>query len=118
MCSSDLKWDDAADIAFALLCYLWESRSENRKPETDCGKIGEAVDRLPKFKDDSADEWWKAARVVFLFTYPKPETVPELAKLVKPLTKRRSPGRMKQAILDLLKARFIGFAPAASAYPT
>ena len=89
-----------------------------RRPQTDYGKFGEAVERLPKFTDDSADEWWKAARVVFLFTYPKPETIPELAKLVKPLTKRRSPGRMKQAILDLLKARFIGFAPAASAYPT
>jgi len=112
------KWDDAADIAFALLCYLWQSRSENRRTQMDYGKFGEAVDCLPKFTDDSANEWWRVARVVFLFTYPKPETVPELAKLVKPLTRRRSPGRMKQAILELLKARFISFAPAASAYRT
>lgn len=58
---------------------------------------------MPKFTDDSANEWWKAARVVFLFTYPKPETVPEFAKLVRGRTKRRTPGRMKQAILDLLR---------------
>ena len=112
------KWDDVADIAFALLCYLWDCRRENRRLHVDYGKIGEAVDRLPQFTDDSANEWWKAARVVFLFRYPEPETVPEFAKLVRGRTKRRTPGRMKQAVLDLLKARFISFAPAASAYPT
>lgn len=110
------KWDTAADIAFALLCYLWQFRKENRKPNVEYGTVGDVLDRLPSFADDSAKEWWGIARVVFLFSYPEPQSVPELAGLVKAPTKRRSPGRMKQAILDLLKGRFVSFAPARPSY--
>ena len=104
-------WDDAADMAFALLSYLWTARSENRHKLFDYGAFGKAMDRLPKFTSDSASQWWYVAKEVLLFSYPEPQEVPELAALVKAPSKRRSPGRIKQAILALLKARFIGFAP-------
>ena len=111
-------WDDAADIAFGLLCYLWESRNENRKPHVDYGKFGQSVDRLPEFSADSACEWWQVAQVVLLFSYPAPQNIPELAALVTAPSKRRFPSTMKQEILDKLKARFAGFAPPARAYRT
>lgn len=105
-------WDDPANVAFALLTYLWQAREERLKSlfDVDCGDFGKGMKRLPKFTSDSAPQWWEVAREVFLFSYPEPQRVPELAALVKAPSKRRSPGRIKQAILDLLKARFIGFA--------
>lgn len=84
------KWvnDDAAGIAYSLVCYIEKHRAN-----------------LPNFRDSTAPQWWEVARELLLFAYPEPESIRELSDLVTAPTKRKSPGRIRQAILDKLKAR-------------
>ena len=107
------RWttNPASQIAFNLLIYLWMGRKERRDKNTNWGAFGTRLDRLPRFDSDSAEDWWAAARAVFIDSYPKPQEISELNALVKSKSKRKSPGRIKQAILDLLHNRFVSFAP-------
>jgi hypothetical protein len=109
---SKWKQDAATDIAFSLLTYLWKGWRENRSEFSDYAALGERIDELPKFTDDSSDQWWKLAKAVFLFSYPEPQTIRELAALVTTHSKKKSPGRIKQGILEKLKGRFKSLARA------
>jgi hypothetical protein len=97
---------------------LWFAQSERREANVEWGRLGKTIDELPQFTTDAAEKWWTVAREVFLYSYPKPQDVPELAGLVKAKSKRRSPGRIKQAILQMIHDRFVSFAPPAPAYRT
>jgi hypothetical protein len=118
------KWDDAGKIAYGLLNYIRVSRG-SLPHGLDNGVISRFVkEKLPHdFDDDNADDWWKVAREILLFSYPEPEAIQELSQLV-PMTvrrkkdrrtvanpKRKSPGRLRQEILRILKSRFLAFAP-------
>lgn len=106
------RWimDAAGEIAFALLLHLDTAHAQKQRDVFDYGRIGRAMSELPPFSADCDDGWWTIAEVVFLAAYPQPEDIPELAALIKAPSKRRSPGRIKAAILRLLKERFLAFA--------
>ncbi len=65
---------------------------------------------LPPFTRKTAVLWWNVARQFLLASYPNPERVSELNRLVTAPTKRKSPGRIRAEILALLKTRFLSIA--------
>jgi hypothetical protein len=103
------KWkpDPASDIALALINYINFSIREPEHP------YHEALKELPLFNRKSSDEWWDCGRIILLQSYPKSmlHQIDEFARLVESPSKRKSPGRHQQAILDTLKARFKALAP-------
>jgi hypothetical protein len=103
------KWklDRAGEIAYALLEYVNAARLRPKR----YGKFGRQAKALKPFCDDSCGDWWKLALTALLNRYPKPQNEKELELLVTSPSKRRSPGRVRQAIFDILKARFCSFAP-------
>jgi hypothetical protein len=106
--SSHWRLDDKAQIALALLFYVWGARKEQRGA-CDYGLVGRFADKLPDFRKGlNAEKWWELAEAALLWTYPKPETIPELADLVS--LKRRTPSVVREKILERLKQRFINFA--------
>ena len=98
--SAKWTWDDAAKIAYLLLTHIEHARRTDKR----------LAKQFPKFNDDSAKSWWGVAEKLLLFSYPKPETVDEFKALVTARSKRRSPGRLKAAILEKLQSRFLSFA--------
>lgn len=61
-----------------------------------------------EFSSQTWPDWWAVARVAFLEAYPHPEDIKELADIAKQqLNKhtRRTPGRIKHRILDILESR-------------
>jgi hypothetical protein len=106
--SSKWRFDEFGEIALDLLGYVWGTRKENCGM-FDYGRIGRAADALPEFrKGPNANKWWELAKAHLLFTYPTPETIPELANLVR--LKRRTPSVVREKILERIKQRFINFA--------
>jgi hypothetical protein len=101
------KWDDAGKIADGLLFYIQRARTDQH---IDFGRVGKKAKKLQDFNDESGPKWWDLAKSALLESYPEPEKVDELDRLVSAKSKRRSPGRIRQAILDILKARFLSFA--------
>ena len=103
------RWvkDDAGKIAWHLLWYVWHARSENNAWGADFGEFTIMADALARPNKKSAPKWWEVAKAALLYSYPNLEEVDEFKRLVTAPTKRRSPGRIRQAILDILKARFI-----------
>jgi hypothetical protein len=114
------RWirDEASEIAFGLLSRLWQMWREIKSTGTTPRKLDRLINQLDPFSDDSAAQWWEIAKAYFLLSYPEPQKIPELTAIVTAKSKRRSPGRLKQAILDLLRDRFISFAPPPVAYQT
>lgn len=109
--STKWKLDEAGRIAWKLLFKIWNARSENRDQSTDYGSFVKVVDELPQFCDkQSASKWWDVGREMLLLTYPNPEAIPELARLVTAASHRKSPGRIRQRILEIIKSRFLAFA--------
>lgn len=105
---SGWRFDGWSQIAVALLMYVWGARKEQRG-EWDYMRYGELVDTLPDFRrGENAEKWWKAAEAALLSTYPNPETIPELTKLVR-LT-RRTPSVVRQKIVERIQQRFLNFA--------
>ena len=110
------KWklDDAGRIAYGLLNYIRVSRG-SQPHGFDNGAMSKFVkEKLPRdFDDESADDWWKVAKEILLFSYPQPHAIDELKSLVPVNSpKRKSPGRFDQAIFRKLKSRFMAFARA------
>jgi hypothetical protein len=107
------KWrfDDAGLIAYGLLSYVRDARSKSDR--LDYGTFGKLTKRKLNhdFDEDSSLDWWNFAKRVLLCSYPEPQAIDEFKNLV-PLSspKRKSPGRLKQAILRVLKSRFLSFA--------
>jgi hypothetical protein len=66
---------------------------------------------LPVFTKEKAAEWWRVAKPALLEGYPQPETDATLRQLVTAKSKRKSPGRMRSRILQVLKQRFESLAP-------
>lgn len=87
--------DEGSAIAFSLLDYV----------STNC------PGGMPVFSGESEQQWWEAAEEALLATYPEPELIEELSRLVTGPSKRKSPGRLRQAILDMLERRFKSLAP-------
>lgn len=105
---SKWRFDDFTKIAFGILVYVWRARKENRGPFL-YYRIGELADELPQFrKGPHADQWWRIAEAVFLFSYPNPEAIPELGGLID--MKKRTPGRVRHKILERIKQHFLNFA--------
>lgn len=106
------RWikDDVGMIAWQLLQYVWRARSENNRLRIDYGNFGKMADALAPFDKYSAPEWWKVAKAVLLYSYPKPLEVVELAALVKGRKERRYPSRLEEAIFSKLENRFRSFA--------
>jgi hypothetical protein len=104
------KWDDAGQISYSLLRRIELARAGSRHPPLDFGEIGKRAKRLPEFCDRTWLAWWEEARRIFLASYPEPQNVEVLNRLVTAATKRKSPGRIKAAILDMLRCRFLSFA--------
>jgi hypothetical protein len=102
------KWkpDEAGQIAYRLLCFVEAARNHPIR----YGEAGQEAKNLPQFCDDSADAWWKVARATLLDSYPQPDKAEVLNRLVTDPQRRRSPGRIRQSVLDILKARFLSFA--------
>jgi hypothetical protein len=107
------KWrmDDAGIIAYGLLTYVLDARADSHLAIY--GEVGMlAKKRLVKdFNDASAPDWWEFAKDVLLASYPDPTAIEELNQLVKAEGNRKPKSRFKQAILDVLKSRFLSFAP-------
>ena len=101
------KWDDAGKIANELLFFIQQARTDQL---FDFGHVGKTAKKLQDFNDESGPAWWDLAKSTLLESYPEPEKVDELNRLVIAKSKRRSPGRIRQAIFDILKARFLSFA--------
>jgi hypothetical protein len=116
--SARWKLDKAAEYAFALVAYIYEARRTD-VPQTDyVASVTHAARALPEFNDDSSQEWWELAKEILLVTYPEPQNVSEFATLVTAPSHRRSGGRMKVRILEILESRFKGFAKPAQPYQT
>lgn len=101
------KWDDAGKIANELLSFIQQSRTD---PIYGFADVSSKAKNLKNFNDDSAPDWWLLAKDTLLKSYPNLENVDEFNRLVTSQSKRRSPGRIRAAILDVLKARFLSFA--------
>jgi hypothetical protein len=108
--TSKWKWDDATRIAFSLIRHIDRIRKKPHSPDWDYGKLGDAIKRLRPFTDATLLDWWDAARAILLASYPEPQQVAELSALVTSPSKRKSPGRIRAAILELLKDRVRSFA--------
>jgi len=105
------KWkpDYAATVAGQLIGHLEFIRQEN--PFCFDGKQKVCFsDFLRPFSKETAPHWWFLAKKFLLATYPKPETVKELNGIVTSPTKRASPGRIRAAILEKIRARFFHLA--------
>jgi len=102
------RWidDDASKIAWKLLWYVWHARSENNTWGADFGEFSKMADALARPNKKSAPKWWEVAKVALLNSYPNLEELDEFKRLVTAPSKRRSPGRIRQAIFDILEARF------------
>lgn len=96
------KMDSAGRIAYSLLRYVEHAR-----------KVATIAKSLEPFSDDTAPAWWNAAELALFDSYPRAtlHNVPELNAIVTSKSKRKSPGRIRQAILETLKSRFLSFAP-------
>jgi hypothetical protein len=105
------KFDDAGKIAYSLLDYIRRARKSSKDSIFSCGTVGKvAKEKLKDFDDESAPQWWTFAKEILLFSYPEPHVIEELNGLIPASSrKRKSPGRMKQAILEKLRARFLSF---------
>lgn len=108
------KWrfDDAGIIAYSLLDYIRRARGD-KATIFNYGPIGNlAGKKLPReFDEESAPDWWDFAKGILLATYPEPHAIEELKNLVPvDSPKRKSPGRLDQAIFRKLKSRFLAFA--------
>ncbi len=103
------KWETrgwATRYALALYSHL-----ERIRQNGDITVDGKPTRKwLPPFTRKTAPLWWSVARQFLLASYPQPERVPELARMVTAPTKRKSPGRTRAAILALLKTRFLSIA--------
>ncbi len=108
------KLDDSGIIAYELLRYVRNSRASSTDSFFNYGEFGRfAKKELPAdFCDDSAPDWWKVAKEVLLFSYPKPHAVDELKNLTPAISsgRQKSPGRLDEDILRKLKSRFMAFA--------
>jgi hypothetical protein len=111
--SQTAKWkmDDAGSIAYGLIDYIRAARksASSRKSTFRYGEFGKLAKKLGDFNDRNAKDWWGFARQILLFSYPEPYKIEELNRLVTAKSKLRSPGRIKQAVLDKIKARFFSF---------
>ena len=99
----------AAQYAFHLLNFMHQSQ---RNPSELVGLPKNLIDRikaLDQYDSDSSKDWWKVAKDILLHSYPEPETIPELADLIKAPSHTKTPGRIKQRILEKIQARFISF---------
>ncbi len=94
------KFDDAGKISYWLLAHLHHIRERFKKMQL----------KVAPFSDDSSGDWWMAAKKVLLQSYPAPEEVQEFDVLVTAKTKRKSPGRRRAKILEVLESRFLSFA--------
>jgi hypothetical protein len=110
--SAKWKMDDAGEIARSLLGYIYRARKSANSNDSlfNYGVFGKLVKKLHDFDDESAKDWWIFAKEILLFSYPQPHSIEELNRLVTAKSKRKSPGRIKQAILDKLESRFLSFA--------
>jgi hypothetical protein len=106
------KWKQgpATDIAYQLFVYVWFAR----KVPYCHGSAGQRAKTLKPFDEDSWKSWWEVAKQELLASYPEPEEVPELERIVTDPKKRRTPGRLRAAILKKIWARFKSLAPAVS----
>jgi hypothetical protein len=106
------KWkpDKAGRIAFRLLRYMLDAWNEDAEFD-EGGDVPTMKAALKPFDKDSASKWWRFAEMAFLHTYPQPQEIPELDALVTTPSRRKSPGRRKQRILDLIGERFRNMAP-------
>jgi hypothetical protein len=110
------KMDVAGRIAYGLLLCVEHARypvnptiwNEHRN----C-KVATIAKSLKPFSDNTAPAWWDAAELALFDSYPRAtlHNVPELNALVTSKSKRKSPGRIRQAILETLQSRFLSFAP-------
>jgi hypothetical protein len=105
------KWkpDYAAVVAAELIKHIQFIRLEN-PIGLDGGKEVEFSKFLPPFSKKSAPHWWFIAQKFLLATYPKPQEISELDKIVTAKSKQKSPGRRRTAILEKIHARFIHLA--------
>ena len=105
------KWkpDFASLCAFALFKHLEDIREVNPIVELP-GQDVSAKEWLPEFNRESAPNWWAVAWQCLLASYPRPESVAELGRIVTSPSKRKSPGRIRQAIHDTLRRRFLAIA--------
>lgn len=107
--SAAAKWETrgaATQYAVALYGHLERIRADG-----DITVGGKPAKKwLPPFTRKTAPLWWHMARGFLLASYPQPERVAELAALVTAPTKRTTPGRIRAAILALLKNRLFSLA--------
>jgi hypothetical protein len=108
--SARWKLDEAAEHASSLLFYIFQVRKIHFYQDKYTAWLTKAARALPEFNDDSAPHWWELAREILLAIYPEPHKVSELAKLVTAKSHRKSGGRMKARILEILEKRFKAFA--------
>jgi hypothetical protein len=104
------KWKPqgmATQCAFSLYQHL-ESIRQNDEIEAINGRA--RGEWLPPFSRDTAGQWWDVAWAFLLKTYPQPEQVAELNQIVKGPRKRRSPGRLRDAIKRTIQQRFTAMA--------
>lgn len=110
--NSHWKIDDpVGKIALALVLFISRARTQPNKDYIDYGIYGKHASKLPPFSTGSALDWWGMAKECFLFSYPNPEKVEAFNQLVLSPQKRKSPGRIKAAILEMIRRRFLGMAP-------
>jgi len=113
---SSARWilDEAGELAASLLAALHNAKQSERGP------LWSKVRSLPPFEDEPETllAWWVAAWDLFRSSYPHPEEVPEFNRLVTAKSKRKSPGRIKQAIQETLQARFYSLARPDQPYRT
>ena len=99
--------DEAGRIAWHLLWYIRRVRSENNTCGANYGEFSKMADALARPNRKSAPKWWEVAKAILLYSYAKLEEVDEFKRLVTAKSKRRTSGRIRQAIFDKLKDRFI-----------
>jgi hypothetical protein len=108
------KWklDDAGKISADLLDFVHGARQNYYLGWQSFWHYGSGIfpQKLKKFSDETASDWWDVAKKMLLLAYPKPHKIKEFDRLVTAPTKRKSPGRIDAAILEVLKSRFISFA--------
>ena len=104
--------DDAGEIALHLLFHVWHVH--RWAPKLYSRDVRDELSGLGKFNTDSREQWWKVAKKCFLHSYPKPQEIPELNEMVTATTHRKSAGRIRRSILEMIKARFLSFAPCTS----
>ncbi|MHC1765921.1 MAG: hypothetical protein AB9869_16755 [Verrucomicrobiia bacterium] len=106
------KWkkDTASAIAFELVKYLDEARQDNLEIVFACGSVGRMRKVLPAFSKETAEKWWLFAKDALLQSYPEPQNVPELASICTTPSRRKSKGRIKEAIVSKIRKRFFAMA--------